>query len=246
MTDDRTPGGDEPVEEGSVEEILDNVVDFPAQPLASLGKPAPPAKWFRTNGRGESVIEYRLGGKVYSMRKVNGCKTCESDYRVEIEIGLLKGYAYTKIARSLPEDSNLTARNIGDHSRNGHLPIDASIQKIIIDERAGELGLDIDEYEGTLADYRTFIRLGVQRSLELMQEGKLYIDTDHAIQFAMAEVKLQQQAGEAVNQQAVIQSLIILRNAVEKVCTPKQIEDIKREITMAQLASGERLAVEVR
>ncbi len=70
-----------------------------------------------------SLASITVGGRSYPIVDVPGCRCCQHPARWEIEQQIVAGRMWANIARDLPEDSGLTARNIKDHYTNGHLPI---------------------------------------------------------------------------------------------------------------------------
>lgn len=172
------------------------------------------------------MLMTRVGGRSYPAKIVQQCKTCTSPYRTQIENALLKSYGYAAIARSLPEDSNLNERNIMDHFRNGHLPIDESVRRVVIEEDARERGLDIEGYESTLANHVTFAKLGVQRVMQKMMSGELEPDLDHGIAFANLLLKVEDKAGEGFDTEALTQGFIIYMDALRSVCSPAQVQAV--------------------
>lgn len=187
--------------------------------------------WFATNGLGESAVMTRVGGRTYPQKTQTRCKTCMSPHRTAIENALLKSYGYAAIVRSLPEDADLNERNIMDHYRNGHLPLDETVRRVLVEEDAKERGLDIEGYESTLANHITFAKLGVQRVMQRFMAGELEPDLDHGIAFASLLLKVEEQAGQDVDMEAVTQGFIVYMEAVRQVCDPAQVQAIGEAIS---------------
>ena len=97
-----------------------------------------PSSWYAVSSRGQSALMTRVGGRSYPAKVVLQCKTCTSPYRTQIENALLKSYGYAAIVKSLPEDANLNERNIMEHFQRGHLPLDESVRRVVIEEDARE------------------------------------------------------------------------------------------------------------
>ena len=125
-----------------------------------------------------SMVVTRIGGRDYPMRSSASCFTCQNPNRLSIESDLIKGYSYTTIARGLEGTPtghfpHPTARQISDHVKNDHLPIQVSAQRRLIERRAKEIGRSIDEHEDSLADYVTVNQMIVSRGFERLQDGDI-------------------------------------------------------------------------
>jgi hypothetical protein len=168
-----------------------------------------------------SSVTYRIGGREYPFRSEPNCLTCQSHYRTEIENALLKGYSYASIARTIPQ-AQLTSNNIYEHVHKGHMPLDEHLRLVVIEQRATELGRDIQRAEGVLGDHVTFARLGVQRVIERMQVGELVPTIENGIQFASLLLRLDEFAGESVDQQAIAASFMAFMRAAREVMTTEQ------------------------
>jgi hypothetical protein len=182
--------------------------------------------WYAAPALGPSVVMTGVGGRSYPAKVQVRCKTCMSPYRVAIENALLKSYGYTAIVRSLPEDAGLSVRNIQEHFRNGHLPIDESVRRVLIEDDARERGLDIEGFESTLANHVTFAKLGVQKVMQRMMAGELEPNLGHGIAFANLLLKVEEQAGEGVDMEAVSQGFIAYMEVIRQVCSPEQVQAI--------------------
>lgn len=197
--------------------------------------------------RTQSAVMYRLGGRMYPMRTVPQCKVCQSHYRVEIERLLLRTYGYTAIWKSLPQQAqeDLSVRNITDHAKT-HLPIEESIRNAVVTARAKEIGLDIDAAEEALVDHISFAKVGLQDVYERMRDGRLTPDVKDGIAFANLLLKVQEQAGEGVDNEAMFQGFMAYLAAMRAVCTPEQMREIGQRlqanpVMKALWARGERV-----
>lgn len=197
-----------------------------------------PDHWYKTDSDGRSVVMYRVGGREYEMVRVANCKTCQSEYRAQIENMLLSSYGYAAIVRGLPEDAGISTRSIASHVKGGHLPASAAVKRVVIEQHAQEIGLDIEGYETTLGNYITFARLGVQSIIEKMGEEGWTPDFKEAIQLANILLKADQMAGENIDREIQIQAFILMREAILRFCTPEQAEAIGEFVQTHPLASS--------
>lgn len=118
-----------------------------------------------------SVASYRLGGKTYPLKTSTECFTCQSPFRASVERAILRGYSYRTISDHLPADHAIPPRDLAHHVKSGHMPLAESVKRVIIEERAKELGRDVVEFEGNLADHITLARMVASRSFERMIDG---------------------------------------------------------------------------
>ncbi len=169
---------------------------------------------------------------MYPMRSATGCKVCQSmDHRQEIEAGLLAGFSYTTILKSLPEGHGLHVRNISEHARNNHLPVPEMVRRVLIEDRAKERGLSIEDHAAGLADHVTLARMGVQRVIERMAAGELQPDIRDGISFAQILLRLEETAGEHIDNELMVAGFSVFMEAIRANCSPDQIQAIGRTIS---------------
>src|SRR5437660_1619186 len=77
-----------------------------------------------------SIASITVGGRTYARRSVPRCLVCSSSVREQVERALLRGDPPSLIAESFP-DAELSARNVGDHFRHGHIPIDPAVRDML-------------------------------------------------------------------------------------------------------------------
>lgn len=186
-----------------------------------------------------STVMYRVGGRRYPMHSEPRCKVCQSlEFRQEIENALLRGFSYTTVYRSLPERSAISVSNIRDHVSNQHLPVDEAMRRVVIEEAARERGLSIEDHAGTLVDHITFAKLGVQSVVERMQRGELRPDVKDGIALAGLLARIQETAGEGVDNEVMVQAFMVYMSALKTVCTPEQVRQIGETIAANPVMAG--------
>lgn len=175
-----------------------------------------------------STVMYRVGGRMYPLRNAANCYVCSSEHRSTIEEELLKGYGYAAVVRHLPEDAGINKDNVVQHVKRGHLPLDVSVRRAIIEDRATAIGKQIEDAEGTIIDHLSFARLGLQRVCERMAEGTLLPDIKDGIEFAKLIIKMDELAGDgqALDQQVIFRGFLEWMKAIQRVCTPEQVREI--------------------
>lgn len=183
--------------------------------------------------RGRSAIMYRIGGRLYPFRTVPQCDTCQSDFRIEIENLLLRGYTYTMIWRSLPEKGqrSTSIESIRTHVHRAHMPLDEMMSRVLIEDRANELGKSVTEGEQALADHIAFARVGVARVFNDIQSGRQHPNINHAIRLANLLVKVELAQSEGAMDNEVLQDgMAAYWDAVLRVCSPEQVQAIGQDI----------------
>ena len=209
-----------------------NNVEYQIDPDLLPAHPVPKAdQWHATDSYGESVAMYRVGNKVYPMVKVLKCKTCNSNYRSEVENDVLRSISYNKIAADLPEDADLTGRNIMDHKRKNHMPVEVQIVREIAEARAQQLGLDIMDYGSTLADYLTLGFTVISKVYQALATGKIEADLDHALQFARLIQSAEAVAGPDIDQEVVYRVFVEYQETVKTLTSDDQYQQFVRSVS---------------
>ena len=135
--------------------------------------------------RGESVVEYTLGGRRYAYKTSARCKVCQSPSRMAIEEGILMGRTYAAIMRSLPVDltegeDGVSLASLKRHGDN-HMPLDAIVSRAVIEQSVAARGRSLDDPSGTLLDHHTVAREIVRQAGERMLRGELKVGLEHAL-----------------------------------------------------------------
>ena len=187
-----------------------------------------------------STVMYQVGGRQYPMRTQPECFVCQSPLRAEIETQLLKGYGYAAIARHLPEDSGIQQHNIEQHLKRGHLPLELTVRRAIMEDRATALGKQIEDAEGSIIDHLSFARMGLQRVFERMAEGYLQPDIKDGIEFAKLIIKMEELAGDgqALDQQVIFRGFLEWMKVIQRVCTPEQVREIGAMLSTNHVIRG--------
>lgn len=134
---------------------------------------------------------YRLAGREYPMRSAQGCKTCDSPHRLDVERQIAAGHSYASVVRSLPEEAGLTPANVRAHLVAGHLPLQVEALRRIAEERAESIGRDVESGVASLVDQVVLARTVVQRSFERIAAG----DAEPEVADGIAAARLLHQMG---------------------------------------------------
>lgn len=154
-----------------------------------------------------SEVRYDVAGQSYPLRHVNGCKTCASPYRAEIEKLLAYGHTAGWISKQLPEEADLSLHNIYNHSIK-HLPIEISRRIAIRELRAEEVGKSLTEGTELLIDEVTLMREVMQETVKGMVEGKLQPTISEGLRAAQLLNAMTSDDGGSIDQQAYTASMM--------------------------------------
>lgn len=185
-------------------------------------------QWFETKADGQAVMMTRTGGRDYEAKIVANCRLCNSPYRTEVENALLKSYSYVSIERALPEDAKISWKNIRNHYKNGHMPIEESMKRALIESDAQDRGLDVEAYEQALANHVTLAKLGVQKTMDRMMSGEIKPDISDGIAFARLLAQVESQAGTdtGFDVTTLTAGFAVYMEAMSQVCTREQMDEI--------------------
>lgn len=165
-------------------------------------------------GAGTSVVTYRFGGRDYPLKTVARCHTCMSPYRFEIEQAIVAGRTYKKISElvaSYGDEENPTAvsiRSITDHYHNGHMPLELSETRAIVEARAKRVGKSIADSEESLVDGVTLLSTVIQKTFEAIANGTIEPGVRDGIRAAKMLADLGEYDGSNVDQQAFVTAFI--------------------------------------
>jgi hypothetical protein len=172
---------------------------------------------------GNADLESTVQGQTYPLVSVPNCLTCQSPLRPDIERALVTGRSYAGVARQFPH-AGLSSRNIGEHYRRGHLPVQDEALRRLAEERAAQIAKDIDEGAGVIVDQVLFARAVVQRSFERLACG----DAEPDIREGLAAARLLADFDDTATQ-VEAQALFVLTRAyveeMEKVASPEQMAE---------------------
>lgn len=201
--------------------------------------------WVEVSAR--QTTTYELNGYLYEMPIEPKCKTCRSPYRAQTESAVVRGYSYAAIERALPDEANLSWRNISDHFKNGHMPLRERAKRLVVEERAKELNLDVEKAEKSLIDHITLAKASIQRVFERMQSGEIEPDMGDAIQFARLLVQLELELagdGGGLNASVLRDLLMVYSQVIGEHCDDETMAKIREDLyshpVLAQLRSEQQ------
>lgn len=145
------------------------------------------------------MVMTRIGGQDYPMHSAPGCYTCQSPHRLFIENELIQGHSYAAIADAVAQMEmgsrpHPSAKGIGDHFRNNHLPLAAGAQRRLIERRAIEVGASYEEGVEDIVDLVTVNRMIVSNGFARMQSGEIKADLNDVLAASKMLYQIEQSA----------------------------------------------------
>lgn len=187
-------------------------------------------------------IVYKIGGKQYPYRIEPKCRVCtldpEKGFRFEIEQHILNGLGPRTIARSLPSDLEISERNISDHVHNGHMPLEQSIKRVLVEDSYEQLGKSLADAEHTLVTWLGFARAGLQQAFERLSNGQMNIGASEAIQLAQMLMQADRIMGEGASQESWLQVFDVVWQTIQDNAPPDVAQAIGRAIADNPVLNG--------
>ena len=118
-----------------------------------------------------SLAQVRIGGRVYPRVTVQRCRVCKSPNRLEIERLIVESVPPASIVHRLPTEANVSARNIADHFRNGHLPLLDAAVDLLRDGIADRDGAALTAGADAIADHLKLVRAVIGKVAERLTRG---------------------------------------------------------------------------
>lgn len=211
--------------------------ELPPHPPHPVPKPG---HWMKTDGYGESVAMYRVGGYEYPMVTVLTCKTCTAHpkVRVFIENALINSVPYAQIERSLPDEYGVPWRSIRNHMDKLHMPLQQYIRRQIIEKRAIDIGLDVAHHDGTLVNYLSLGDSVIHEVYRRMMEGNIKPDMKDAVAFARLIKASEEKVGEELDQEIIYETFLVYQEAVRRNVDEETFRIIAHEITSSPVIRG--------
>lgn len=178
----------------------------------------------RGGGSGQSIVTYRIGGREYPVKTGRQCKVCQSPHRFEIEEEIVAGRTYAKIVDHLPEGTDISPRNVKEHFNNGHMPLEVSATRQIVEARARRVGKRIEDSTESLIDGITLAEAVVQKTFEAIAKGELKPEVRDGLRAAkvLADLGIYDEGG--VDQQAFIEAFMVYHEQAQAHMSPEQFE----------------------
>ncbi len=184
-------------------------------------------------GLGRSVATYRFGGREYPMKTVARCLTCMSPFRFEIEEAIVAGRIYKRIADQIAgygDEYAVSVRSIQDHYNNGHMPLELTNTRQIIEARARKVGKAVDESHEQLVDGITLMETVVLKAFEGIAKGTVEVDARAGLRAAKMLADLGEYDGSSVDQQSYVEAFMAYHETAEELMGPEAFAEFGRKL----------------
>lgn len=177
-----------------------------------------------------ATVMYRVAGRTYPMKVVNGCGVCHSPWRTAAENFIVLGYSFEKASSELPAEAGISAEQLRHHFKTGHLPLQEEARRVLIERRATELHWDVNEEADRLVDHITFLRSGVQDVFTRMQTRQIEPDVKDGIQMARALAQIDIDRETEDNLGMYVTGIRVLMQSARKIMTQEQFALFSRDV----------------
>ncbi len=165
------------------------------------------------------MTRVQVGNRTYDIQDHRYCKVFRHPDRAEIERAVLQSYSYASVIKAYVEDgppeARFTEETLRRHVHAGHMPIKETARRVMVEERAKELGRNINDYHAALADEVVYLRQALQQAYEHLPNQVPTVRDGVAIARALAEVEAL--AESPMNQEAILKGFMVYMQATEAV-----------------------------
>ncbi len=204
-------------------------------------QPVPkPVHWMETDGSGQSIAMYHVGGYSYPMVTVPTCKTCTSHrkIRVYVENALVNSTPYVQIERSLPDEHKIPWRSMRNHKDKLHMPLLQYMRRQIIEKRAIDMGIDVADHDGMLVNYLSLGDTVIHEVYRKLVDGNIKPDLKDAVAFARLIMAAEEKVGDELDQEIIYQTFLVYQEAVRRNVDEDTFRIIAHEITSSPVIRG--------
>ena len=181
-----------------------------------------------------SLVQIKIGSKVYDAVREPRCHTCTHPARMDIETMIVECVAFTTIAERwsdveyvspsgdlivLPEVSAASIRN---HFKARHLPLQAAVTRQLAEKRMQEIGYQLEEIGGAFVDHVSFNQAVLQKAQERLARGEITVDVRDGLAAAKYLAEAEKAAGGGVDVEAWGQAMEVYFSEAKKVMQPVQ------------------------
>lgn len=184
----------------------------------------------RLQGGAAALVVYRLGGREYPVRTVGQCKVCQSPHRFSIESEIASGRAYRRIQQDLllaDANCDLSTDNLGDHFRNGHMPMEVEAGRRIMERRARDRGHNIESGIESLVDGMALAEMVAAKTIEALQRGEIKPDIRDGLMAARL-LETFSPVEDGIDQNTYAEAFMVFHEVAQGIMTPGQFEEFGR------------------
>jgi hypothetical protein len=179
------------------------------------------------------MIMTRINGRDYPLKSVPSCKTCQSPHRLYIENALLQGRSYRNIARSLPDetkDGNPSSEGIRNHYTQEHMPLNQAIQRGIIENRAKQIGRNIEEEVDEQVDKILVAEMVIHKGWEMLQTNAAQPTVAETLSAIKLLNELEKSSETDVDNETWVATMQVMMETAHALMTNEQWEKFGRQL----------------
>lgn len=141
-----------------------------------------------------------VDGRLFSLKSVQNCLTCQSPYRGAVEQALVTGRSYKSVIADLPPDAGLNERNLKEHFARQHVPLASEGLRRHREREAEERGQVVEAGAAAVADHVTFAKRLLGQVERRLAAGEIEPNVRDGLAAASLLSRVQEQAQGALTE----------------------------------------------
>lgn len=197
-----------------------------------------------------SLVQVKIGNRVYDAIREPRCHTCNHPARMEIETMIVENYAFRVIAERFSEvehtDSSgdvevfpeLSMQSVQNHYKQGHIPLEAAVLRRLAEKRAEELGVHLDQLSGRFVDHHVYSQAVLERAHQRVVNGEVDVEVKDGLAAAKFLAESERVAGGDLNAEAWSQAMEIYFLTAREIMSPTQWHQFTQALRTNDVLNG--------
>ena len=139
------------------------------------------------------------------------------------------GYSYASVRHQLALGEEISTRNIGDHVRNRHLPLDVQETQEIVQEMASERGDVVGEVVEVMADRLALARRIVARVQQRLEAREMEPELKDGLA-ALALLARYEATDDGVDRETILKGFLAYLTEARNVMSAEQFSEFSRRL----------------
>jgi hypothetical protein len=178
-----------------------------------------------------ALATIRVNGRLYPVRSVPTCRTCQCKHRLAIEEGLVEGRAYKAILADLPDGHGLTERNVREHCVRDHLGVmDAAVRELQ-EQNATQRGEVVARGVEAVRGHHDFARSILGRVVDRLAKGELEPDIKDGLAAARLLAMLDGGTDWESERNQYVEAFLVYVHEVQEMLHPDQVQEWARRVS---------------
>lgn len=184
-----------------------------------------------------SLVTVEVGGRLYPARTHYSCRVCQHPNRAEIEQEIVNGRSYRAIARwaqeSLVEPStgHPSDHSVKSHVQGEHMPLNAIVQRALVERRSQEIGRSVEEGLENLVDYVSANQVIIQEGYRRLASGEIQPSMGDLLTAIRIQQGIDAELEQSVDVQVWQQALMEYMAITAQVLTEEQKQEFRRKVS---------------